>query len=94
MVVDGAGNEIGRVLTCVSDMGIGWHAGRILSVASPDQPQDFVPRGLSCGFVKVNRPLTPGTGLQLKDRRRHIKVTVVEDIRPDRTARRPIEEML
>ena len=94
VVVDGAGNEIGRVLTCVSDMGIGWHAGRILSVASPDQPQDFVPRGLSCGFVKVNRPLTPGTGLQLKDRRRHIKVTVVEDIRPDRTARRPIEEML
>ena len=93
-VVDGTGNEIGRVLTCVTDMGIGWHQGQILSVASPGRPEDFAPRGLSCGFVKVATPLKPGTALKLKDSRRRIKVTVVEDIRPDRTARRPIKEML
>ncbi len=94
VVLDGDGNQIGRVLTCVSDMGIGWHAGRILSVASPDKPEDFAPRGLSCGFVKVTTPLSPGTVLQLRDARRRIKATVVEDIRPDRTARRPLLEML
>ncbi len=94
VVLDRAGNVIGRVLTCVSDMGIGWHQGRIISVASPDMPEDFVPRGLCCGFVKVASPLKPGTALTLKDNRRKITVTVVEDIRPDRTARRPITEML
>ncbi|MDJ0989459.1 MAG: aminomethyl transferase family protein [Desulfobacterales bacterium] len=94
VAVDGAGNDIGRVLTCVSDMGIGWHEGRILSVASPDKPEAFVPRGLSCGFVKVATPLKTGTTLALKDSRRKIKVTIVEDIRPARTARRPIKEML
>jgi aminomethyltransferase len=30
----------------------------------------------------------------LKDKRRKLKVTIVTDIRPDRTARRPIREML
>jgi aminomethyltransferase len=94
MVIDADGNEIGTVLTCVSDMGIGLHAGQIVSIASPDQPPNFKPRGLCCGFVKVSTPLTPGTALQLKDNRRKIKVTIVEDIRPDRTARRPIREML
>jgi aminomethyltransferase len=94
VVVDANGNEIGTVLTCVSDMGIGLHEGQIVSITSPDQPPNFKPRGLCCGFVKVNAALSPGTALQLKDNRRKIKVTIVEDIRPDRTARRPIREML
>ena len=94
LVIDADGNEIGTVLTCVSDMGIGMHEGKIVSITSPDQPPNFKPRGLCCGFVKVSAPLTPGTALQLKDNRRKLKVTIVEDIRPDRTARRPIKDML
>jgi glycine cleavage system T protein (aminomethyltransferase) len=90
---DADGNVIGRVLTCTTDMGIGWHAGRIYSAASPGKPPDFEPKGLSCGFVIVKRRLNPGDRVELRDRRRRIPVTIVDDIRPDRTARRPIAAM-
>jgi len=93
-VVDAAGNHIGRVLTCTTDMGIGWHADRIYSIASPGKPEGFEPKGLSCGFVKVKRRLNPGDRVELRDRRRRIPVTIVDDIRPDRTARRPIAAMI
>ncbi len=94
VVLDVEGREIGRVLTCVSDMGIGRHEGRIYSIADPDKPENFDPAGLSCGFVKVRMQLKPGDTVELKDRRRKLKVTIVEDIRPNRTARRPIQQML
>ena len=94
MVADAEGHQLGSVLTCVTDMGIGWHEGKIVSIASPDKPEGFAPRGLCCGFVKVAAQLTPGTVVLLKDNRRKLKVTIVEDVRPDRTARRPIKEML
>jgi aminomethyltransferase len=58
VVLDAAGNEIGQVLTCATDMGIGRVDDRIISVASPDLPQGFVPKGLSCGFIKVNTKLS------------------------------------
>jgi aminomethyltransferase len=93
-VMDLNGQMIGRVLTCATDMGIGWHAGRIYSVASPDRPVGFEPKGLSCGFVRVGRRLSPGDRIEIRDRRRSIPVTIVTDIRPDRTARRPIRAML
>ncbi len=89
-VLDDAGREIGDVLTCVTDMAIGRVGEQIYSVASPDAPEDFTPRGLSCGFVRVARALPAGTALELKDQRRRIPVRVVDDIRPDRTARRPL----
>jgi aminomethyltransferase len=94
VVIDPDDNEIGSVLTCVTDMGIGLHEGTIFSVASPDKPEGFKPRGLCCGFVKCSTPLTTGTVVQLKDQRRSIKVTIVEDVRPNRTARVPIKQML
>lgn len=94
LVLDLEGNEIGTVLTCVSDMGIGRYEGRIVSVASPDRPEGFEAKGLSCGFIKVGKRLAAGDMVELKDRRRKIKVTIVDDIRPDRTARRPIREMI
>lgn len=87
VVTDPEGNEIGTVLTCVSDMGIGRHEGRIYSIASPDKPDGFVPKGLSCGFVKVTKALNIGQTLILKDSRRKIEVQITADIRPDRTAR-------
>jgi aminomethyltransferase len=93
-VHDGQGAPLGQVLTCVTDMGIGWREGRLVSIASPDRPPDFLPRGLACGFVRVDRPLAPGTPVELRDTRRRLPATIVEDIRPDRTARRPIKDML
>ncbi|MFQ5841212.1 MAG: aminomethyl transferase family protein, partial [Thermodesulfobacteriota bacterium] len=94
VVLDGDGQEIGVVLSGVSEMGIGRHEGRIYSIASPDKPDGIVPRGLSCGFVKVKTQLVPGEEVFLRDARREIKVEIVRDIRPDRTARSPMNLML
>ena len=94
VVLDVEGNEIGTVLTCVSDMAIGMYEGRIYSIGSFDKPEGFKPRGLSCGYVKVNKKLMVGQKITLKDNRRSIDVTIVDDIRPDRTARRPMREMV
>ena len=93
-VLDENGAAIGEVLTCVTDMGIGLSEGRILSIASPDKPAEFKSKGLSCGFVKVQKTLTAGEKVLLKDQRRKLKVTITEDIRPDRTARKPVKTML
>ncbi len=90
---DSKESAIGTVLTCVTDMGIGRYENRIYSIASPDIPDNFQPGGLSCGFVKVNKKLEIGQIILLKDRRQ-IKVEVVEDIRPDRTAHKPMKQML
>ena len=93
VVLGSEGYEIGRVLTCVTDMGIGRHEDRIYSIASPDQPAEFQPKGLCCGFVKVKSKMAAGQELDIKDNRRTLTVTIVDDIRPDRTARRPISKM-
>ena len=84
------GEVIGDVLTCVADVSIGRVDGRIFSIASPDKPENFAPKGLVCGFVRGDRELTPGTRLVLADQRRKLNVEVVTDIRPARTARRKL----
>lgn len=93
-VLDSSGVEIGNVLTCVTDMGIGRAGDRIYSIASPDKPYGFVPAGLNCGFVKVRTPLHEGDSITLHKGMRSITVSVASDIRPDRTARKPIKKML
>jgi len=80
---------VGTVLTCATDMAMDLHNGQLLSISSPDAPADFAPKGLACGFVKVDRPRPPGTILTLKDKRREISVRLVTDLRPHRTARAP-----
>jgi aminomethyltransferase len=92
-VLDAGGKKIGEVLTCVTDMGIGRREDRIYSIASPDKPENFQPKGLSCGFVKTAIRLSPGQTVTLKDSRRKIEVVIAGNIRPDRTARRPIRQM-
>jgi glycine cleavage system T protein (aminomethyltransferase) len=87
IVKDDAGNQIGKVLTCATDMAIGRHKDRIYSIVSPDKPENFNPRGLCCGFVKTTVRLSPGQTAILSDNRRKIKVEIVNDIRPNRTAR-------
>ena len=93
-VRDAAGRVIGDVLTCVTDMAIGWHGDRVFSIVSPDRPEGFKAGGLCCGFVRVAVPLPLDTPLRLKDKRRGIDVRIVADIRPDRTARKSIPMML
>ncbi len=94
VALDAGGKEIGIVLTCVSDMAIARHDDRVFSMASLDKPQNFKPRGLSCGFIRVKSPLVAGQEVRLKDSRREIKVTIADDVRPDRTARNPMQEMM
>ena len=93
-VLDDQGEEIGMVLTCATDMAIGRHGDKILSIASPDLPPAFNAKGLSCGFIRVNRPLAAGTRVTLQEKKRKITVTVVTDVRPHRTARKKITNFI
>lgn len=88
------GKEIGTVLTCVTDMAIGRHEGRIYSLASPDKPADLVVKGLCCGFIKVGSKLAPGTAVEIKDAKRAIQVVVETDVRPARTARKALKTFM
>jgi aminomethyltransferase len=90
-VFDAAGNEIGTVLTCVTDVAIGRHCGKILSVASAEKPEGLQIKGLSCGFVKVASPLPVGATIELRDKKRSIQVQIEKDVRPDRTARKALK---
>ena len=94
VVIDADGTEIGTVLTCATDMAIGRHQGRIYSITSPDKPEACKIKGLCCGFVKVKKPLVVGSVLALKDTRRTITVHIEEDIRPNRTARNSLKNMI
>ncbi|MFO7989756.1 MAG: aminomethyltransferase family protein [Desulfotignum sp.] len=86
--------QIGHVLTCATDMGITWHDGRIVSINTPNLPEDIKIKGIACGFVMVSKQLKPGTKLTLKEGKRAIGVTIVTDIRPDRTARKKLSHFI
>jgi aminomethyltransferase len=94
VVIGADGSEIGTVLTCVADMALGRHEGVIRSAAEPDPPEGFKARGLVCGFIKIARRPPAGSEAILKDARREIKVEIRDDVRPHRTARRPIKDMI
>lgn len=94
IVLSETGEKIGHVLTCVTDMAISRVEDKIYSISSPDKPEEFVPKGLCCGFIKVKERLFPGHIVELKDNRRTIKVMITDDIRPGRSARNPIDRML
>ncbi|MBU1341782.1 MAG: aminomethyltransferase family protein [Proteobacteria bacterium] len=93
-VMDEKGEVIGRVLTCATDMGITWHEGEIVSICSDNLPQDLKIKGISCGFVMVQKRLEPKTTLTLKEGKRTITATIVTDIRPDRTARKKMDNFI
>lgn len=97
-VTDVDGNVIGKILTCATDMAIDRVDGTIFSLASTiedGRPEEFSPKGLSCGFVQIQENLAPGTEVILTDgKRKKIKVEIRTDVRPGRTARRPMKEML
>ncbi|MDR1611532.1 MAG: aminomethyl transferase family protein [Planctomycetota bacterium] len=84
------GKPAGMVTTIVTDMAIGRIGGGIVSIASPDRPEGWMPHGLACGFVRVDAHLSPGSIIVLKDGRREIEVEIRDEIRPNRTARRKL----
>lgn len=94
IVLNDAGKEIGEVLTCATDMAVGRRENVLYSIASPDKPEGFVPRGICCGFVRVRTELEEGQRVLLRDDRREISVEIVADVRPHRTARMAIERFL
>ncbi len=96
-VTDLSGNPIGILLTCTTDMAIDRVGTQIVSLATPSaagRPEPFTPRGLCCGFVRVDHPLPPGSEVLLTDGKRKLKVEIRDQIRPDRTARNPLHNML
>jgi len=95
-VQDDGGTTIGKILTCTTDMAIGRVEDRIVSIATPvskGRPESFQARGLSCGFVRVDRPCLPGDQVWLVEGKRKLKVEIRKSIRPDRTARAPMAQM-
>ena len=69
----------------------------IVSIATSvesGRPEPFTPRGLCCGLVRVERMLPFGTEVVLTDGKRKLKVEIRDQIRPDRTARKPMHSML
>jgi aminomethyltransferase len=93
-VFDSNQEQIGHVLTCATDMGITWHDGQIVSINTPGLPENIKIKGIACGFVMVSKQLAPGTSLTLKEGKRSIGVTIVTDIRPDRTARKKLSHFI
>lgn len=96
-VEDGDGRTIGTILTCTTDMAIDRVADTIVSLATPPdkgRPEPFVPRGLCCGFVRVGQKLAAGTQIVLTDGKRALKVEIRDEIRPGRTARQSMQNML
>lgn len=89
-VLNLSGSAIGTVLSCVTDMAIARHAGRIVSINSPDKPPELSIKGLGCGFVKTSVQLNAGDAVMLQDQRRRIQVRIEKDIRPCRSARQPV----
>ena len=86
-VLDETRENIGRVLTCATDMGIGLLGNKISSINTPGLPLDLKITGISCGFVM-------GSKLTLNEGKRSIDVTIATDIRPDRTARMKLDNFI
>jgi aminomethyltransferase len=93
-VLDENQKIIGQVLSCATDMGIGLLENKIVSINTPNLPRDLKIKGISCGFVIVEKPLEPGVKLTLKEGKRTIDVTIVSQVRPDKTARMKIDNFI
>lgn len=93
-VLSVSGEAIGKVLTCVSEMALDRFEQRLVSITTPGLPESWRPQGLCCGFIRVKHPLRVGEAVLLRDKRRQLRVEIVADLRPQRTARRPLREML
>jgi len=95
-VVDSTGENIGRILTCTTDMAIGRKDGEIVGITPRSDKggiEGFSPKGLCCGFLLLNRGFEAGDIVYLSDGKRKLKVEIRSDIRPGRSARRSIKTL-
>lgn len=90
-VTSESGERLGTILTCTTDMAIGRVDGAIISVAGSSS---FQAKGLCCGFVLLEQLCAPGEKVVLTDGKRKIVVEICADVRPNRTARKPLDKML
>lgn len=90
-VISSDGERIGTILTCTTDMAIGRVDGEIVSIAGNPE---FKAKGLSCGFVLLDRQCKAGDIVLLTDGKRKIKVEIRADVRPGRTARMSLAGVL
>ena len=88
------GQQIGHVLSCTTDMSISRLNDEIVGTRTRKLPENFKIRGLSCGFVKVNQSLQPGSRIFLAEKKRSIEVEIRTEIRPDLSARKSIQTFL
>lgn len=95
-VADENGKHIGRILTCTTDMAIDRSDSEIISVATNKMrgAEPFLPKGLSCGFILVEKEISAGDKVYLVNGKRKIEVEIRQDIRPNRTARLSTKQML
>lgn len=84
---------IGSVLSCVTEVSIIRVDSEILSISSKQFPVGTKVKGLVAGFLKVNRKLDIKNIVILSDSKRELKVEIVDNIRPDRTARKAIKNI-
>ena len=94
IVLDNNGKQIGITLTCVTEPSIDRYNDRIYCINDSQKPDDLNIRGLSCGFVKVNKIMKIGDKIKLSDGKRTINVEIVNTIRPNLTARKAISNFL
>jgi len=66
IVIDNKGDQIGITLTCVTEPSIDRYNDRIYCINDSQKPENLNIRGLSCGFVKVNKILKIGDKIKLK----------------------------
>lgn len=90
-VLDMDGEKIGEVLTCTTDMAIDRKNDAICSIA---QDKELIPKGLSCGFVLLDRSIPGGERVVLTDGKRDVPVEIRDEIRPNKTARKAMAVML
>jgi aminomethyltransferase len=94
IVLDNSAQEIGVTLTCVTEPSIDRYNDRIYCINDNQKPNNLNIKGLSCGFVKVNKTLNIGDKIKLSDKKRTIDVEIVKSIRPNLTARKAISNFL
>lgn len=85
--------KIGEVLSCITEVSITRYKDKIYSISSSNLPIDHLVKGLVAGFIKVDVELDIGCELLISDEKRSLKVEVVDNIRPNRTVKKSIENI-
>lgn len=86
VVTDVEGKTVGKILTCTTDMAIGRRDDKIISLINLSEDEKSTVKGLSCGFVLVDREFAPGQRVLLVSGKKSVEVEIRKEIRPYKTA--------